>query len=141
MKYNGKKLSNKDTQEILEELKNPKLTEQQREMFKKAAEIYQKHKKYELGHISDQEVEDRASLPDDMWIEIQPGTSVIDYYKHLLKNTVEKDKKAISSERKERLKNFTNDFKNGSKVDTGRLCREARGKECEENDEKSDDID
>jgi len=99
------------------------------------------HKKYQLEHITDKELENRANLPEDEWVELPPSVSIVDYYKHLLRDKVVEDKKTISPERKQRLKNFINGFENESNVNTDRLCKEIRGKKCEENDEKGNDTD
>jgi len=90
MKYNGKNLTERDAREILEELKNPKIDPKVVETMKRATEIYRKHKEYELKHITDKEVEARADLPDDEWIELPADFSAVDYYKHLLKNIEDK---------------------------------------------------
>lgn len=48
MKFNGKKLSKKDTKEILEELKNPNVDPVISEMLKKAGEVYRNSKENEF---------------------------------------------------------------------------------------------
>jgi len=47
MKFNGRKLSEEDAQSILHELKNPQVSREQKEMFKKAREVYLKSKEIE----------------------------------------------------------------------------------------------
>jgi len=58
-------LPEKDKKKLGEDMLNPQPNPERGKFFEEYREIYKQHKKFQLEHLIDREVEDRASLPEE----------------------------------------------------------------------------